>query len=177
MTTHIVLNILLALIGILLVFRCRALEYDPNYGILATAAGMWRVKANRRRRGVIMLDFDNFKAFNDRYGHTEADRRVRKALRFRWNDPVRVIRRGGDEIVIECPADRCEEFGRYAQERLHKVGLTATMVAYDSIQDFTRAQANSEHLFLEMKRQNRKNALLVHGRTGSRLVEFPALAA
>ena len=53
--------------------------------------------------GVLFLDFDGFKAVNDRFGHAEGDEVLRRAAErvasaLRGNDTV--ARFGGDELVI-----------------------------------------------------------------------------
>ncbi|WP_244660619.1 GGDEF domain-containing protein, partial [Lactobacillus nasalidis] len=54
--------------------------------------------------GVAMVDLDNFKKFNDNYGHTYGDLVLQKLghyLQQDWTDPhLRCYRYGGDEVLI-----------------------------------------------------------------------------
>jgi diguanylate cyclase (GGDEF)-like protein len=66
--------------------------------------------ANARSEGrplsLLMLDIDNFKAYNDRYGHAlgdEAIKLVGAALRKHARKPVLACRYGGDEFCIILP--------------------------------------------------------------------------
>lgn len=62
------------------------------------------LKANQEALiAIAMLDLDNFKEFNDTYGHQKGDEalvEVGKALKKISNDHVRVYRYGGDEFAI-----------------------------------------------------------------------------
>jgi diguanylate cyclase (GGDEF)-like protein len=55
---------------------------------------------------VAMLDLDNFKAFNDRYGHQSGDRLLRAATAA-WKDALRpgdiLARYGGEEFGVLLP--------------------------------------------------------------------------
>ncbi|MEG1803401.1 MAG: diguanylate cyclase [Lachnospiraceae bacterium] len=60
--------------------------------------------------GVIMMDLDKFKSFNDRYGHVEGDdclRRVAKAIAASVPDGVIVCRYGGEEFIALLNEDIC----------------------------------------------------------------------
>lgn len=63
----------------------------------------WFSDPREEKVAVLFLDVDNFKGFNDRYGHAEGDR-VLRAMVETINKSVRasdkVIRYGGDEFVI-----------------------------------------------------------------------------
>ena len=81
---------------------------------------------------VCMLDIDDFKAFNDRYGHMEGDRRLRQSARvlraaIRRTDTA--FRYGGEEFVLllpECDAPGAEEVAARVLEGLRGIGLTAS---------------------------------------------------
>lgn len=63
----------------------------------------WIDAPSEPKVAVLFLDVNNFKSFNDRYGHAEGDR-VLKALVETINSSIRasdkVIRYGGDEFVV-----------------------------------------------------------------------------
>ncbi|MGH8443230.1 MAG: diguanylate cyclase [Nevskiaceae bacterium] len=111
--------------GIVALYSIERLERDSFlrhglFGTLATQDGLTglfnrmaffqqfdrRVRQAARERvcvGVMLLDVDNFKAFNDRYGHLEGDvclRAVAGALRNEFKRPMDLIARfGGEEFV------------------------------------------------------------------------------
>lgn len=65
-----------------------------------------RARREHQSLGVIMLDIDRFKAFNDRYGHLAADevlKAVSNFLKSRLRSYDVACRYGGEEIVILAP--------------------------------------------------------------------------
>jgi diguanylate cyclase (GGDEF)-like protein len=69
---------------------------------------------------VAMIDLDNLKAINDRFGHPEGDRRLREladALRSGLRAGDRAFRWGGDEFAVIMP-DTVAEVARPALERV-----------------------------------------------------------
>lgn len=142
------------------------LSVDPNYGILNATAGLFLIRMERRRRDLILLDLDNFKAYNSRHGHTGADTRVRsalKALRFRRSDGVRVVKRGGDELLISCPSGRADEVTGLARLRLAGVELTATACIGRGAADVTAMLIAAERAILDAKSAGHKNTVLYLG--------------
>jgi predicted signal transduction protein with EAL and GGDEF domain len=139
------------------------LAIDRNYGILNATAGLTLIRFVRRRRDLILLDLDNFKAFNAAHGHTEADCRVRRAmqaLHFRRGDGIRVVKRGGDELLISCPVGRADETIDRVQARLLDVGLTATACIAYAATDMYRMLAEAERAILAAKTAGNKNTIL-----------------
>jgi diguanylate cyclase (GGDEF)-like protein len=92
----------------------RSLTVDPLTGIHNRASlddaleREWQAHAvSRRPLGVLMVDVDHFKAYNDRYGHVQGDvilreiaRRLREAAR-RTSDLA--ARYGGEEFTVVLP--------------------------------------------------------------------------
>lgn len=69
-------------------------------------------KRNRRPFSVAFFDLDNFKTVNDRFGHGEGDRLLRKVVEIMESN-VRstdmVARIGGDEFVVALPETGADE--------------------------------------------------------------------
>ena len=68
----------------------------------------WRREARRCLPvAAIMVDIDNFKAYNDRYGHTQGDeclRQVAETLRQSLHRPAdSLVRYGGEEFIVLLP--------------------------------------------------------------------------
>jgi diguanylate cyclase (GGDEF)-like protein len=68
--------------------------------------------------GVLMLDLDHFKAFNDRFGHPEGDARLRAVadlLRGHLRPTDTVARYGGEEFMVLLPGSPRDESVRIAE--------------------------------------------------------------
>jgi diguanylate cyclase (GGDEF)-like protein len=81
--------------------------------------------------GVIVADIDQFKSFNDTYGHAMGDQLLVKVGRFllsavRDADPV--IRTGGDEFAILLPGAEADATLRVVS-RLESSGMAAVPVS------------------------------------------------
>lgn len=77
--------------------------------------------------GLLMVDIDNFKNFNDRYGHADGDACL-QMVSATLHDVVRskkgfVARYGGEEFVAlftGLPADKCAEIGEQLRSRVER---------------------------------------------------------
>ncbi|HEY0156272.1 MAG TPA: sensor domain-containing diguanylate cyclase [Thermoanaerobaculia bacterium] len=89
----------------------------------------------KSRTGVIVVDVDHFKAFNDTYGHCGGDALLQQlagVMRSSFSDDAVVCRYGGDEFVIVLPdtrpelvRERAERFREAVRaQRLHADGAT-----------------------------------------------------
>ena len=68
--------------------------------------------------GIIMLDIDFFKNYNDTYGHTEGDRCLRRtasALAAAADGKGRVYRFGGEEFIVLCDIEEAEDVRMLAE--------------------------------------------------------------
>jgi diguanylate cyclase (GGDEF)-like protein len=73
---------------------------------------------------VIMVDIDNFKQFNDQYGHIAGDRvlsAVAKVLRKHLRPTDLIARFGGDEYAAMLPGISLDKARRTAERLLEKV--------------------------------------------------------
>jgi len=95
---------------------------------------------------VCVCDLDNFKAFNDRYGHLEGDRRLRQTGRILYEAVRRTdvaFRYGGEEFVLLLPqsdALSAQVVAERALASLRRIGLTASV----GVADFPSAGAAPE---------------------------------
>jgi len=81
-----------------------------------------RAARNRRPLSVIMLDVDNFKQFNDTYGHEAGDLALQnlcETLRSHIRSEDVACRLGGDEFVLVLP-DTTAELATHRGEELSK---------------------------------------------------------
>lgn len=83
-----------------------------------------RVKNMTRPAGVAMLDIDNFKLYNDVYGHDVGDAALRTVARIAKECLKRddmMIRYGGDEFIIVMPGVKSSEFTNTLKQICSKV--------------------------------------------------------
>ena len=102
-----------------------AADLDPVTGLLNHRAIHQRLdetletaEADQRSITVMMMDMNNFKMFNDTYGHPAGDealRRVAKALGETVQSAGTVGRYGGDEFLAVLPGITQEQAGQMAQ--------------------------------------------------------------
>lgn len=131
--------------------------YNARYFYRRLEEEIARSRRYGRPLSLLFIDLDDFKRFNDTYGHLAGDRVLRKVARvlkesLRENDSA--YRYGGEEFVIILPETGAEE-GCVAAERVRrriedcsfrgeeKVKVTASVgvVEYregDAIEDFVR---------------------------------------
>jgi diguanylate cyclase (GGDEF)-like protein len=92
-------------------------------------------RRNERTIGVIMLDIDYFKRFNDTYGHDGGDAvlcALAEYLRSHTRRSDITCRFGGEEFVIIMPETSLDATHRRAQELTHGVrSLRVTMDGYE----------------------------------------------
>jgi diguanylate cyclase (GGDEF)-like protein len=86
------------------------------------SAEVERARRYDQEMGLIMLDIDNFKQENDRYGHVQGDmvlREVARVLRQSARDVDEPARYGGEEMAVALPQTDLDGAYRFA-ERVRK---------------------------------------------------------
>ncbi|BAP45418.1 GGDEF domain-containing protein [Pseudomonas sp. StFLB209] len=133
-------------------------------------------RINRLPLGVILLDIDWFKQYNDRYGHLQGDeclKRVARLLRDNLERPDHMAARyGGEEFVILLPGSALADAAavaervraaiaadclEHAASPLGHVSISAGVVSSDSLQASNAAQllASADQLLYQAKQQGR----------------------
>jgi len=83
---------------------------DELTGIPNRRALNEHLKKLGRKYSIAMLDIDNFKKFNDNYGHTEGDNVLRfVAIHLKISSKSKVFRYGGEEFSIIYPGRKADE--------------------------------------------------------------------
>ena len=139
------------------------------------------IKNSTLRAGVAMLDLDDFKTYNDRYGHAAGDEvlaRFAKELKNDIRSSDKLIRYGGDEFLLIMPGVQSNAFEstlRHILERVSAlafpkycdirltVSIGATLCAGETIQE---ASERADRLLYKAK--NEKNALASDGGVSSK---------
>ncbi|MDD5108670.1 MAG: GGDEF domain-containing protein [Candidatus Omnitrophica bacterium] len=107
--------------------------YCRRYFLERFSEELRRSKRNKLHLTFLMIDIDNFKQFNDRYGHLVGDAILRKVSKI-INDAVRQIdfigRYGGEEIsIVLTETDRDQ--ANFAAERIRQAIAGALIKIYD----------------------------------------------
>jgi diguanylate cyclase (GGDEF)-like protein len=131
----------------------RQARLDPLTGLLNRRAfdedlreSIERARASGEPLSVLVGDLDDFKDFNDRFGHLEGDRvleQVAQALRSALRRPDVAYRWGGDEFAVILPqadiagarlvASRIEAaIARHSGPSGEKLGITTGVADYDA---------------------------------------------
>jgi diguanylate cyclase (GGDEF)-like protein len=114
-----------------------------------------REAARHKRHGnpfsVLMIDIDNFKRYNDRFGHQAGDeilRRVGEILRGEVRQEDTVARYGGEEfasVLAETSSDRALAVAERMQERIRNVGATGVRDGEGSTISVGVASCDGDH--------------------------------
>jgi diguanylate cyclase (GGDEF)-like protein len=124
-------------------------------------AARWEVPAS-----VAMLDVDNFKAYNDRFGHQAGDRLL-KFFAARWQSELRngdlLARIGGDEFAVLLP--RCPlEAGGAVIRRLCSVPASTTtsagVASWDGRESMEGLIARADRALYQAKQEGRSRIVL-----------------
>ncbi|WP_085920481.1 GGDEF domain-containing protein [Halomonas sp. CSM-2] len=94
-------------------------------------ATRWREAVDKNAwLGLMVIDIDHFKAYNDRYGHLQGDdclRQVARAMQLNSRSADLVVRFGGEEFVV-LMAEASPEAAEPAAERIRR-GVEALQIA------------------------------------------------
>ena len=93
-----------------------------RYMLLRTRDELWAPGVADRSLSAVMIDIDNFKLYNDIYGHIDGDaciRRVADTVREQVGARGRVFRYGGEEMLVLMPDAALDE-ARGVAESIHK---------------------------------------------------------
>jgi diguanylate cyclase (GGDEF)-like protein len=96
--------------------------YNHNFFIHRVNEQIARAKRIKRHFSILVIDIDNFKYFNDSYGHLAGDEvilQVSKILKKSIREGDILSRFGGEEFTILLPYADCQE-GWEASERIRK---------------------------------------------------------
>ena len=113
---------------------------------------------NREHRSMsmLMIDVDDFKKFNDSYGHVEGDnvlKQVAKVLRRSTKRPTDcVIRFGGEEFVVLLPKtnlDGAKMLARQISVAVEKLGITNEKSTYGKVTVSIGVASSKEHASLD----------------------------
>ena len=88
------------------------------------SAEVERARRYGQEMGLIMLDIDNFKQVNDRYGHLQGDlvlREVARVLRQSSREIDEPARYGGEEMAVALPQTDLEGAFQFAERVRHSV--------------------------------------------------------
>ncbi|WP_216362495.1 diguanylate cyclase [Bowmanella denitrificans] len=94
-----------------------------------------RAIRNKSQLSLLMIDVDHFKAYNDRFGHTQGDaclQAIARVLSMGLRDPADAVARfGGEEFVVLLP-DTDREGAAKVAERLRRLVLAEALPHPDS---------------------------------------------
>ncbi len=107
--------------------------YCRRYFLERFSEELKRAKKNKLSLAFLMIDIDNFKQFNDRYGHLVGDAILRQVSRT-IREAVRQIdfigRYGGEEICVVL-AETNKEQANFAAERIRQAIALEVIKVYD----------------------------------------------
>lgn len=107
--------------------------YNRRYFLERFNEELRRSKKNKLRLSFLMIDIDNFKEYNDRYGHLVGDailKEVSKTIRQMVRQIDFIGRYGGEEICVVL-AQTDKEQANFAAERIRQGIASAVIKVYD----------------------------------------------
>ena len=147
---------------------------------------------SRRHLSLLVLDLDNFKAYNDRHGHLAGDEAIKlvgAAIRRHARKPVLACRYGGDEFCVILPGTDGEAAAAIAERmrtnvaaaRTDDLGITIS-VGYASVADAVFESHDqlfeaADAALYAAKEAGRNRVAEFHGRRAEDLQRRPSKAA
>ena len=101
--------------------------YNHGYFQYKLDEELVKAKAKHSKLSIIMMDLDNFKKFNDTYGHIQGDEALKKisgVLKESLNEKYILCRYGGEEFGLILPSTPIEEALEIGKNLLRKVEET-----------------------------------------------------
>jgi diguanylate cyclase (GGDEF)-like protein len=142
--------------------------YNQRYFYKRLKEEVLRARRQESALSLILLDLDNFKAFNDSHGHLAGDQALRNAGRLIHNSIRQGVdsgyRYGGDEfaiILIDADLTVARDIGKRIQESFSMDGtLTASMgfVKYSETMTIKDFVANADRELYRAKENGRAKA-------------------
>ena len=114
--------------------------------------------------GLLMIDVDNFKAYNDNYGHTDGDRCLKgvvAAIRSVVRDPPDIVARfGGEEFVCLLPGTDLGGATVVAQRVLEAIRACQIPHAYSGVENYVTVSIGADS---QIPQQNQLWSTLIDG--------------
>jgi diguanylate cyclase (GGDEF)-like protein/PAS domain S-box-containing protein len=101
--------------------------YNQRYFYIEIAKEIERAKRHERALALLLIDIDQFKEFNDKYGHWEGDyvlKKIGELLLKNVRDIDMAFRYGGEEFAVILPDTHSEEAITVAERIRKAVGKT-----------------------------------------------------
>lgn len=99
--------------------------YNRRYLDLQLQKELEYAKDHNMPLGIILFDIDNFKQFNDRYGHVAGDQCLQKivnAAKSLLKRPTDILARyGGEEFMLVLPSSHLEDIYQFAEQLREKI--------------------------------------------------------
>ena len=146
-------------------------ERDPLTGVLNRRAwDQLLASALRKRTGpvfVALLDIDDFKGYNDRYGHPAGDKLLRRAARA-WRSAIRVndvlARYGGEEFAVllaGCDAEVAMEIAeRLRRATIDEVRVSIGLARWDGSESPENLVSRADGALYDAKRAGRNRVMV-----------------
>jgi len=101
--------------------------YNQRYFYIEISKEIERAKRHERALSLLLIDIDNFKDFNDKYGHWEGDyvlKKIGEILLKNVRDIDMAFRYGGEEFAVILPDAHSKEAVKVAERIRKAVGKT-----------------------------------------------------
>jgi diguanylate cyclase (GGDEF)-like protein len=131
------------------------------------------VRANRGT-GLLFIDIDNFKKYNDEYGHQRGDQVLKEVTRcieknLRDYDKIHIYRYGGEEFVVIVSditikntfniGDRLRKMVKNSCGITISIGISHYRDISDNLQSLI---SNADHALYEAKKRGRDRVVIYH---------------